>query len=51
MVMFVAPIVSITTITVMLFIGAFRQFKDSDMDNQNLVSVAQNGANMLGGGA
>lgn len=30
--MFVVPIVSITTITVMLLIGAFRRFKDDDMD-------------------
>jgi uncharacterized membrane protein len=39
-VMFLAPVVSITTITVMLLIGAFRRFKDDDMDKVNVTSLA-----------
>lgn len=38
--MFVSPLVSITTITIMLLIGAFRRFKDDDMDNINVASIA-----------
>ncbi|HBF32434.1 hypothetical protein [Rhizobium sp.] len=38
--MFVGPILSISAITIMLMIGAFRRFKDDDMDNINLVSLA-----------
>lgn len=38
--MFVAPIVAISTITIMLLIGAFRRFKDDDMDNVNIPSLA-----------
>ncbi|OLP57941.1 hypothetical protein BJF93_13980 [Xaviernesmea oryzae] len=37
--MFVAPLVSITTVTIMLLIGAFRRFKDDDMDNINVASI------------
>jgi hypothetical protein len=32
-VMFVAPVLSITTITVILFIAAFRRFEDKDFDS------------------
>jgi uncharacterized membrane protein len=39
-VMFLAPIVSITTVTIMLLIGAFRRFKDDDMDKVNVSSLA-----------
>ncbi|NTG12687.1 hypothetical protein G6L05_02860 [Agrobacterium rhizogenes] len=42
--MFVAPIVSITTITIMLLVGAFRRFKDDDMDNINVGSLAAEAA-------
>lgn len=42
--MFVAPIVSITTITIMLLIGAYRRFKDDDMDNINVASLAAEAA-------
>ena len=38
--MFVAPIVAISTITIMLLIGAFRRFKDDDIDNVNVPSLA-----------
>ncbi len=38
--MFVAPIVSITTITIMLLVGAYRRFKDDDMDKINVASIA-----------
>ncbi|PYE22679.1 hypothetical protein C8J32_11036 [Rhizobium sp. PP-CC-3A-592] len=38
--MFRAPLVSVTTITVMLLIGAFRRFKDDDMDKINIQSLA-----------
>jgi hypothetical protein len=37
--MFVGPITSITTITIMLLIGSFRRFKDDDMENVNVPSL------------
>ncbi|KQR73403.1 hypothetical protein ASG03_00900 [Rhizobium sp. Leaf341] len=37
--MFVAPTVSISAITIMLLVGAFRRFKDDDMDNIHLPSI------------
>lgn len=46
---FLAPVISITTITVMLFIGAFRRFKDADLDNVNVASLASETARSLGG--
>lgn len=50
--MFVAPVVSITTITVMIAIGAFRKFKDEDMSGINLSSIAGDSArSFLGGGS
>lgn len=45
--MFVAPVVSITTITVVLLVGAFRRFKDDDASSSNLMPVAQAGARVL----
>lgn len=42
--MFVAPIASITAITIMLSIGAFRKFKDEDMSGVNLASLAAESA-------
>ncbi len=39
-VMFLAPIVSISTVTVMLLFGAFRQFKDDDLNKVNISSLA-----------
>lgn len=36
---FVAPIISITTITVFLFLGAFRRFKDNDLDKLPTTAV------------
>ncbi|MCA1365910.1 hypothetical protein I6F15_00605 [Bradyrhizobium sp. BRP14] len=41
--MFVGPVVSISTITIMLLIGAFRRFKDDDM-NINIPSLAAEAA-------
>ncbi|MDX3976139.1 hypothetical protein [Shinella sp.] len=38
--LYLAPIVSITTITVMLLFGAFRRFKDDDMDRVSSLSLA-----------
>lgn len=38
--MFVAPIVSITTLSVLLIIGAFRRFNDDDMPKVNVASLA-----------
>ncbi|CDM57214.1 hypothetical protein [Rhizobium favelukesii] len=38
--MFVGPIISITTITIVLLVGAFRRFKDDDMDQINVASIA-----------
>ena len=38
-VMFIAPIVSITTITIMLLVGAFRRFKDDDMGKIDVASI------------
>ncbi|MCJ8506561.1 hypothetical protein MUU53_01400 [Rhizobium lemnae] len=37
--LFVAPLLSISAITIMLMIGAFRRFKDEDMDNVNVPSL------------
>ncbi len=45
--MFVAPLVSITTITIMLLVGAFRRFKDDDMDNINIASLAGEAAKSM----
>lgn len=39
--LFFAPIVSITTITIMLLIGAFRRFKDEDMDRVDMKALAE----------
>lgn len=39
-VMFLAPITSITAITIVVLIGAFRRFRDDDMDNVNVTSLA-----------
>lgn len=42
-VLFGGPILSISAITIMLSIGAFRRFKDDDIDGTNLASVAFEG--------
>lgn len=42
--MFLAPIISISTITIMLLIGAFRRFKDDDVDRVNIPSLAAEAA-------
>lgn len=39
-VMFLAPITSITAITIVVLVGAFRRFRDDDMDNVNVTSLA-----------
>lgn len=38
--MFLAPVISITTLSVVLVVGAFRHFKDRDMSNVSLGSLA-----------
>ena len=38
--LFIAPIVSISALTIMLMVGAFRRFKDDDMDKVNITSLA-----------
>jgi hypothetical protein len=38
--MFLAPITSITAVTIVVMIGAFRRFRDDDMDNVNVTSLA-----------
>ncbi|SFJ56910.1 hypothetical protein SAMN03080618_03336 [Aquamicrobium aerolatum DSM 21857] len=38
--MFLGPIVSITTLSVVLIVGAFRHFKEKDMSNVSLGSLA-----------
>lgn|SRR5690606_7880 len=38
--MFVTPIISITTLSVLLIIGAFRRFNDDDMSKVNVTSLA-----------
>lgn len=42
--MFLGPIISITTLSVVLVIGAFRHFKDKDMSNVSLGSLAAEAA-------
>ncbi|MEH3090750.1 MAG: hypothetical protein PGN20_01645 [Agrobacterium cavarae] len=42
-VMFVAPIVSVSTITIFLLFGAFRRFKDDDVGDINVPSIAAEG--------
>lgn len=47
--MLVTPIISITTITVVFFVAAFRRFSDADMDNLNAAtSVARNAQAVVG---
>lgn len=46
--MVVAPIFSVTTITVALFVGAFGRFKEKDMENLGKVGIP--GLDKLGGG-
>jgi hypothetical protein len=41
--LFVAPIVSVSAITIMLLIGAFRRFKDDDLDQINAQAVVEAG--------
>lgn len=41
--LFVAPIVSVSAITIMLLIGAFRRFKDDDLDEINAQAVVEAG--------
>lgn len=38
--MLIAPIISITTLSVLLIIGAFRRFNDDDMPKVNVASLA-----------
>lgn len=38
--MFIGPIVSITTLAVVLMVGAFRRFKEEDMNNVSIGSLA-----------
>ena len=47
--MFVAPIVSITTVTIALFVGAFRRFSDDDLDKVSVPNIT-NGASQIFGG-
>ncbi|WP_332716656.1 hypothetical protein [Pelagibacterium mangrovi] len=47
--LYVAPIASITTVTVMLLIGAFRRFKDDEFGPVNLSSIAGEVAKAAGG--
>ena len=46
--MIVAPIISITTITVALFVGAFRRFEDKDLES--IGNGVNAGVNMFRGG-
>jgi magnesium-transporting ATPase (P-type) len=47
--LYVAPIASMTTITVMLLIGAFRRFKDDEFGPVNLASIAGEAAKAASG--
>lgn len=38
---FVAPIVSVSAITIMLMIGAFRRFKDDDIEQVNAQAIVE----------
>ncbi|WP_085032292.1 hypothetical protein [Ensifer aridi] len=49
--MFIGPVASITTITIMLLIGAFRRFKDDDVDHVNVPSLAAEAAKTGFGGS
>ncbi|MBI1620325.1 hypothetical protein [Aquamicrobium zhengzhouense] len=42
--MFLAPVISITTLAVVLIVGAFRHFKDRDLSNVSLGSLAAEAA-------
>lgn len=42
--MFLGPIISITTLSVVLIVGAFRHFQDKDMSNVSLGSLAAEAA-------
>lgn len=46
--MFVAPLVSITTVTIALFIGAFRRFSDDDLDKISVPNVANSASQVFG---
>jgi hypothetical protein len=37
--LFVAPLLSITTVTIALFVGAFRRFRDDDLDKMPIVGA------------
>lgn len=39
--MFLAPIISITTVTIMFLLGAFRRFKDDDIEKINAQAVIE----------
>lgn len=45
--MFLGPVVSITAITVMLAIGAFRRFRDEDIGPSGAATLAAEGAKSL----
>jgi hypothetical protein len=41
--LFVAPIVSVSAVTIMLLVGAFRRFKDDDIEQVNAQAVIEAG--------
>lgn len=50
-VLIVAPIVAVSTITAMLLLGAFRRFKEDDTDKIDIKSLAMEALKMNGGGS
>ncbi len=46
--LYVAPVVSISTVTIMLLIGAFRRFKDDDIEQVNSQAVIEAAKAMTG---
>ncbi|MBD8891799.1 hypothetical protein [Roseibium litorale] len=49
--LFFAPIVSITAVTIMLLMGAFRRFKDDDMERVDMKALATAALKLGGGGS
>ncbi|NKB84086.1 hypothetical protein [Brucella grignonensis] len=46
--LYVAPVVSISTVTIMLLIGAFRRFKDDDIEQVNSQAVIESAKAIAG---
>ncbi len=47
--LFVSPILSITTIMIFLLVGAFRGFREKDMENLPVSTIAREAGRVLSG--